>query len=104
MNSDVTVFMLDVLPRLMPGVIIHFHDIALPYDYPDSLVPWHWSEQYILGVYLLAAASRVRVLLPNFYFARKPEIQEILRPLANAGWAGPPAAWLYGGSFWFTHV
>jgi len=34
-NSDVTVFFLDVLPRLRPGVILHIHDIYLPYDYPQ---------------------------------------------------------------------
>jgi len=36
MNSDVTVFFVDILARIKPGVIIHIHDITLPYDYPDS--------------------------------------------------------------------
>jgi hypothetical protein len=35
MNSDVTVLMLDVIPRLAPGVIVHLHDVTLPNDYPD---------------------------------------------------------------------
>lgn len=35
MNSDVTVFFIDILPRLRSGVIGHVHDITLPYDYPD---------------------------------------------------------------------
>lgn len=30
MNSDVTVVMLDILPRLKPGVLVEFHDIFLP--------------------------------------------------------------------------
>ena len=34
MNSDVTVFFIDVLPRIKPGVIVHVHDILLPWDYP----------------------------------------------------------------------
>ena len=40
MNSDVTVFFIDVLPRIKPGVIIHVHDILLPWDYPDSFKCW----------------------------------------------------------------
>jgi hypothetical protein len=33
-GSDVNYLVLEILPRLAPGVIIHFHDIYLPYDYP----------------------------------------------------------------------
>jgi hypothetical protein len=29
-NSDVTVFFLELMPRLKPGVIVHIHDIFLP--------------------------------------------------------------------------
>ena len=32
-NSDVTVFFIEVLPRLKPGVLVHVHDIFLPADY-----------------------------------------------------------------------
>src|SRR3569623_1852616 len=53
MNSDVTVFMLDILPLLKPGVIVHVHDILLPYDYPEYFKYWYWNEQYMLAVYLL---------------------------------------------------
>ncbi len=35
-GGDVNYLILDVLPRLAPGVIIHFHDIALPYEYPKA--------------------------------------------------------------------
>ncbi len=31
--GDVNFLILEVLPRLRPGVIVHFHDIYLPYDY-----------------------------------------------------------------------
>src|SRR5262245_52540208 len=34
MNSDVTVFFLDVPPRLKPGTLVQVHDNTLPYDYP----------------------------------------------------------------------
>ena len=34
LGSDVNFIVLDVLPRLAPGVTVHFHDIFLPYEYP----------------------------------------------------------------------
>ena len=36
MDSDVSVFFLDVLPRLKPGVLVHVHDIFWPVDYPRA--------------------------------------------------------------------
>ncbi len=33
-NSDVTVCFLEILPLLKKGVIVHIHDVYLPYDYP----------------------------------------------------------------------
>lgn len=49
MNSDVTTFVLDVLPHLPPGVLVQMHDITLPSDYPQSFANWYWNEQYILA-------------------------------------------------------
>jgi hypothetical protein len=102
MNSDVTVFMLDVLPKLAPGVIVHFHDIVLPHDYAPMFADWYWNEQYILGAYLLGAADRVRILMPTGHFFAKKEVQRALAPLV-ADWKGPATVWQYGGSLWFTH-
>lgn len=53
-NSDVTVFFIDVLPRLKPGVIVGIHDIFWPNDYPEVWVERYYSEQYLLGTYMLA--------------------------------------------------
>src|ERR1035438_7582905 len=39
MNSDVTVFFLEILPRLQPGVLVHIHDIFLPLDYRSEEHP-----------------------------------------------------------------
>ena len=64
MNSDVTVFFIDVLPRIKPGVIVHVHDILLPWDYPDSFKTWYWNEQYMLAVYMMASKAILYPLLP----------------------------------------
>lgn len=39
-NLDATVVMLDILPRLKPGVLVELHDIFLPFDYFET-----WSNR-----------------------------------------------------------
>lgn len=54
-GSDVRYEYLDLLPRLKPGVLIHFHDIFLPAEYPQKWVlNFHrfWNEQYLLQAFL----------------------------------------------------
>jgi hypothetical protein len=102
MNSDVTVFMLDVLPYLTPGVIVHFHDVVLPFDYPDMFVDWYWSEQYILGAYLLAAGPKIDVLMPGAYVSANEDVRAAVAPVL-ANWQGTIETWLSSGSIWFTH-
>ena len=35
-GSDVIRLYLEVLPRLAPGVVVHAHDIFIPYNYPRT--------------------------------------------------------------------
>jgi len=63
-KSDVTVFFLEILPRLKPGTLVHIHDIYLPFDYPDPLMDRYWSEQYLLAAFLLGGAKNIRTILP----------------------------------------
>ena len=37
-GGDVSFLYFDVLPRLRPGVLIHIHDIFLPYEYPQESI------------------------------------------------------------------
>ena len=54
MGGDVNRVILDVLPRLADGVVVHFHDIWLPWEYHPGLVAelGFWNEQYLLQAYL----------------------------------------------------
>lgn len=98
-NSDVTVFFLDVLPRLAPGVLVHVHDIYLPDDYPASLRERWYSEQYLLAAYLLGRGTAANVVLPNAFITRDEELAAQVARL----WDAPGLRDLerYGGSFWF---
>lgn len=78
-NSDVTVFFLEILPRLKSGVIIHIHDICLPFDYPAAWAHRHYSEQYLLAAYLLAGHGRLEVLLPLAYVSQHPMLSVFVR-------------------------
>ena len=54
-GSDVNYLILEILPRLNSGVIVHFHDIYLPYDYKRSVLQtmYQWSETSLLHAYLI---------------------------------------------------
>ncbi len=100
MNSDVTVFFLEVLPRLKPGVLVHIHDIELPYDYLPERAHWYYPEQYMLATSLLAGHRNFRVLLPNAYLSREQDMLGLINPL----WLQLPGVAFRGSSFWLEIV
>ncbi|MHA2123469.1 MAG: class I SAM-dependent methyltransferase, partial [Promethearchaeota archaeon] len=54
-GSDVRYEILEILPRLRKGVIIHFHDIFLPAEYSKTMIfknRLFFNEQYILQAFL----------------------------------------------------
>jgi len=98
MNSDVTVFFLEVLPRLLPGVFVHLHDIALPADYPPEWRDWYYSEQYLLAVSLLDSHPNFEIELPNAFVAADAELAAMVDPIwADAKMKEVPKR---GMSFW----
>jgi hypothetical protein len=68
-GGDVNYLFLEVLPRLKPGVIVHVHDIFLPFDYRRDWVLDElrfWTEQYLLQAFLVFNAE-FEVLMANSY-------------------------------------
>jgi predicted O-methyltransferase YrrM len=54
-GSDVLYEYLTILPALASGVLVHIHDIFLPYDYPVKWLKedrFFWNEQYLLEAFL----------------------------------------------------
>ena len=53
-GSDLSHLIFAVLPRLKPGVIVHFHDIPWPFEYPREwiLEGRAWNEAYFLRAFL----------------------------------------------------
>lgn len=97
-NSDSMVFYLEILPKLKKGVIVHIHDIYLPYDYPQFMCDRFYSEQYGLAMYLLANHKKYEPLLPNYFIYEDKELSKQIEPI----WNHPNLEGVerHGGSFW----
>jgi hypothetical protein len=93
-GSDVNFLFFEVLPRLNPGVIVHVHDIFLPFEYKKEWIQdshWFWNEQYLLRSFL-AFNSEFEVLFGNSYMGHKFQHEMVA--------AFPRSPWWGGGSFW----
>jgi hypothetical protein len=93
-GGDVNYLFLEVLPRLKPGVIVHIHDIFLPFEYRRDWVMEQfrfWTEQYLLQGFLMFN-SEFEVLMANSYLNHYH--QEHLKATF------PTLPSWRGGSFW----
>ncbi len=71
-GSDLNYLMFQVLPRLSSGIIIHFHDIFYPFEYPVEWVTEgrSWNEVYFIQAFLMYN-TQYQVLLFNNYVQKK---------------------------------
>lgn len=106
-GSDVNHVFFKILPIIKPGVLIHFHDIFLPYEYPQVYYDrlWFFGEQYLLGTYLMNNSS-CSILFSSFLLSAefRNEYTDVLSNFLDAAgrlkaypdFTGP----VFGGSFW----
>jgi len=101
-GGEVPRLILEVLPRLQPGVFVHFHDINWPYDYsPDLLggVLFFWEETSLLLAFMVGNVGMViRMSLSMLHHDRATELQTVFpnycpHPMADGLYiAGPQGA------------
>jgi len=96
-GSDVNFLMFEVLPTLQPGVIVHFHDIYWPFEYPSE---WAhegraWNENYMLRAFLAYNARFEIVLFNNWLATTQADVARARMP----GWSA-----LGTGSLWLRCV
>lgn len=97
-NSDATIFFLETLPLLKKGVIVHIHDVYLPYDYPQFMCDRFYSEQYMLAAFILANPDKYETLLPNYFISEDAELSKTIAPIwQHENLKGVEK---HGGSFW----
>jgi Methyltransferase domain len=94
MGSDVNYLVLRVLPRLKPGVLVHIHDMCIPYEYPQEWVlekKIFWNEQYMVMAMLLFGNTFDILLMHHFLeHDQRAELEAIFPAVPSVG----------GGSIW----
>jgi len=79
MSNDVAHLFCRIIPALKPGVVIHVHDVFLPYEYPKRFFydcPG-WGEQYMLHALLQSAAYSM--LWPGYFLQQdRPDAVDAL--------------------------
>jgi len=79
-GSDVNYLILEILPRLNPGVIVHFHDVYLPYDYPRSVLQtfFQWMETSLLRAFLIHNnKAKIIFCQSHLHYDRKDALKEV---------------------------
>lgn len=99
-GSDVNYLILEILPRLKPGVIIHIHDIFLPNEYLKDWVLEEgrsWNEQYLVQALLVCSSGFEVVFGCSYAFAvyKKAVIKALARSDGTA---------FGGGSLWIRRT
>jgi hypothetical protein len=94
-DGDAPFLYCKLLPTLPAGVLVHIHDIFIPFDYPDNYFERFYTEQYLLHT-LLANSTKFEVLLATHYLSREyPEVMQ-----ATFGSAVGRDSLFFGASFW----
>jgi predicted O-methyltransferase YrrM len=91
-GSDVNYILFEILPTLKSGVIIHFHDIFYPFEYPKDWIfrGYNWNEDYILKAFLMYNNQFEIKLFPDYLHLHHKEV-----------FANMPLFYKHtGGSFW----
>jgi hypothetical protein len=89
------------LPHVRPGVVIHFHDILWPFEYPVSwlLGGRIWNEAYVLRAFLQFNTS-FQMLFFNSYLAKRhgtllaSKLPEMLKTPSFEDTFGNSSLWL----------
>ncbi|MGL2967537.1 class I SAM-dependent methyltransferase [Flavobacterium sp. XGLA_31] len=91
-GSDVNYILFEILPALASGVIIHFHDIFYPFEYPKDWIirGYNWNEDYILRAFLMYNTQFEILLFPDYLHRHHKEVFGQM-PLCYQS---------TGGSFW----
>lgn len=97
-GSDVNTILFDILPTLKPGVLVHFHDIFWPFQYPKEWIIDEgraWNEAYLLRAFL-QYNSKFEILFFNSYMGYKYNLE--LKNLIPLFLKNP------GGSLWLRKM
>jgi predicted O-methyltransferase YrrM len=97
LRSDVNRLVLDVLPSIAAGVVVHFHDVFWPFEYPLRWVEENraWNELYLLRAFLCFNPAFEIVLFNHVIGTRYRDVLARDFPLCIRN---------IGGSLWLRKV
>lgn len=99
-GSDVAYEVLEILPRLSPGVLVHVHDVFLPAEYPRRWVMEEmkfWNEQHVLQAFLAFNRAYEVLFAASYLHLEHPDALEAAFPTYRRDRRWP-------GSFWIRRV
>jgi hypothetical protein len=101
-RGDLPYLFCRVIPSLPAGVLVHVHDIFLPFDYPNLYDQWCHTEEYLLAC-MLSHSKRYRVVLATHWLSRTEPaaMNAAFGPLAGSAASAPHHL---GCSFWLEVV
>lgn len=75
-GSDVNYILFSILPVLKSGVILHFHDIFYPFEYPKEWVfkGFNWNESYVLKAFLMYNTAFEILLFSDYLHQHHKEV------------------------------
>jgi len=97
-GSDLNHIFFQILPVLKKGVLIHFHDIWYPFEYPRDWLDrgMFWNEAYLLRTFLMFNSSFEIVFYNDYLSKCAPErIRDNFPTLQDAN---------RGGSIWLRRT
>lgn len=88
-GSDVNFILFKILPQLKPGVLVHFHDIFYPFEYPKKWVfgGFNWNEAYFVRAFLMYNSSFKITLFSDYMHKNHKEVFEAM-PLTKLNTGG----------------
>lgn len=97
-RGDLPYLFCQLLPALPAGVLVHVHDIFLPFDYPNVYDGWWLTEEYLLAC-TLAHSTRYKVMLATHWLSRVhgAEMEKTFGPFSGTAASAPHH---FGCSFW----
>jgi predicted O-methyltransferase YrrM len=96
-GSDVQYEYLEVVPRLAPGVAVHFHDIFLPSEYPKDIIFKGFqfpNEQYLVQAFLAFNDAFEILWAGSFMHLIHPELLESAFPSYSRAARWPGSLWV----------
>jgi hypothetical protein len=94
-GSDVSYIINEILPALSKGVIIHFHDIFYPFEYPEKWIfeqKLNWNEAYMLQAFLQFNDSFEIIFFSNYMSLKYMDRMNETMPGFLDNWPG--SIWL----------